>query len=58
MRAAGYKGWPVGIAFEARIVSGEVRGSEQGEEVKIFSETPPGTISEQARFLNQQVFKK
>ncbi|MET1033232.1 MAG: NUDIX domain-containing protein [Candidatus Saccharimonadales bacterium] len=58
MRAAGYKGWPVGIAFEASIVGGELRGSEQGEEVKIFSETPPNTISEQAQFLDQQVFKK
>lgn len=51
--AAGYKGWPVGIAFEASIVAGELRGSEQGEEVGQFKKVPPNTITEQARFLNQ-----
>jgi ADP-ribose pyrophosphatase YjhB (NUDIX family) len=53
MLAAGYKGWPVGIAFEASIVSGTLRGSDQGEEIGHFDAIPPSTISEQARFLRK-----
>jgi ADP-ribose pyrophosphatase YjhB (NUDIX family) len=56
MAADGYNGWPIGMAFEADIINGELNGSEQGEEVGCFKKTPSGTISEQARFLNQCVF--
>jgi ADP-ribose pyrophosphatase YjhB (NUDIX family) len=56
MMMAGYKGWPVGITFEARIASGQLRGSEQGEEIGQFKEVPPNTIGEQAQFLAEYVF--
>lgn len=51
MNADGYKGWPVGVAFEVAIVSGEPRGSDQGEELGFFEEIPADTIVDQANFL-------
>ncbi len=48
---AGYKGWPVGMVFEAIITGGELTKSDQGEEVHCFKEVPPNTISSQAKFL-------
>lgn len=56
--AAGYKGWPIGIVFETKVLGGELRGSDQGEEVGQFSEVPPNTIADQARFLNRYVFSE
>ena len=56
MRASGYKGWPVGIAFETVIVGGQLRGSDQGEELGSFAKVPANTIAEQAEFLAQHVF--
>jgi len=56
MLADGYKGWPVGITFETHIVAGELRGSDQGEEIGQFTQVPPHTISDQAAFLNMHVF--
>lgn len=52
MQAAGYNGWPVGIAFAATVTEGKIRGSGQGEEIGYFREVPDNTISEQARFLH------
>ncbi|CAI7973518.1 NUDIX hydrolase [Frankia sp. Hr75.2] len=51
MAAAGYRGWPVGIAFEATVVGGRLIGSDEGRQVGFFSEIPPDTIIEQADFL-------
>jgi ADP-ribose pyrophosphatase YjhB (NUDIX family) len=48
---AGYKGWPVGIVFEATIVSGELTVSDAGEEVRCFNTIPSNTVESQARFL-------
>ena len=56
MLADGYKGWPVGIAFETHITAGELRGSDQGEEIGQFTQVPPHTISDQTAFLNKYVF--
>jgi ADP-ribose pyrophosphatase YjhB (NUDIX family) len=56
MLADGYKGWPVGITFETHITEGELRGSDQGEEVGQFTTVPPNTITEQAAFLNMHIF--
>ena len=53
MLADGYRGWPVGIAFEAVRVSGQLRGSDQGEEVASFTELPDNVIAEQAAFLRR-----
>jgi len=46
-------GWPIGIAFLTTVISGEIRGSSQGEEVKAFSDIPDNTIAEQAAFLTK-----
>jgi len=51
MNKAGYKGWPVGVEFEVTIVSGDITGSHQGEEVGFFNEIPPNTVADQAKFL-------
>ncbi len=56
MMADGYNGWPVGVAFEATIMTGELRGSDQGEEVGCFRSVPDNTISEQEMFLNSEIF--
>jgi ADP-ribose pyrophosphatase YjhB (NUDIX family) len=58
MMAGGYRGWPVGFAFEASVVTGELRAAHQAEEVGFFPAVPPNTIIEQARFLEQHVFAK
>lgn len=53
---ASYDGWPVGMAFEAKVVSGTIRGSEQGEKVGYFKSVPPNTVPDQATFLKQHIF--
>lgn len=58
MVAAGYRGWPVGIAFAATPVGGELRAGQQAEEVGCFPVVPPDTIIDQARFLDQYVFAR
>ena len=47
----GYKGWPIGVAFEVEISAGELKGSDQGEEVKIFNKIPENIFPDQAKFL-------
>ncbi len=49
----GYRGWPVGIAFEATPTAGVLVINEQSEEIGSFREVPPGTLREQAAFLEQ-----
>ncbi len=51
MHAAGYPGWPVGVAFAATVTDGEIVGSAEGAEVRFHRRIPPGTIAEQAEFL-------
>ncbi|MET7395920.1 NUDIX domain-containing protein [Dactylosporangium sp. NPDC005572] len=48
----GYRGWPVGIAFEVAVADGAVVGGEQSDAVGCFREVPPGTLREQAEFLH------
>ena len=47
----GYHGWPIGLAYQVRVIGGELRGSEQGEEIHFFSAIPDNTLLEQAEFL-------
>lgn len=51
MHADGYPGWPVGIAFTATRVGGELSGSEMGAEVACFRTVPDDIIAEQGEFL-------
>ena len=51
MLRAGYPGWPVGIAFETRIVDGDLVPAAQSDEVGIFAALPPDVIAEQSGFL-------
>lgn len=51
MHADGYPGWPVGIAFTATRVSGELSGSDMGAEVACFDAVPDDIIAEQGEFL-------
>ncbi len=53
MHANGYRGWPVGFAFQATHRSGELTGSAAGEQVGCFAEPPENTITEQAEFLRK-----
>lgn len=49
--AAGERGWPVGMVFEATIISGELTRSDYDEPVECFKEVPENTILSQAQFL-------
>ncbi len=44
-------GWPVGVAFLVKIVSGKLTGSEQGEEVREFTSLPENMVEPQKEFL-------
>lgn len=44
-------GWSIGVAFLCTIKSGELAGSEQGEEVRVFRELPENLVEEQKEFL-------
>lgn len=46
-------GWSVGIAFEVEIMSGELRGSDQAEEVQYFTTSPDEIVAEQNAFLKK-----
>lgn len=50
---AGERGWPVGMVFEATIVSGELTTSDYGEPVACFKEIPENMIPSQAKFFAQ-----
>lgn len=51
MLAGGYRGWPVGLAFEATVAGGRITGSPAGAEAAWFTGIPQVTIAEQAEFL-------
>ncbi len=57
LEAKGYKGWPIGIAFEVTITDGKIQGSYQGEEVKIFNQIPDNVFPDQAKFLTKYLQK-
>lgn len=48
---AGERGWPVGMVFEATIISGVLTKSDEGEVVSCFKRVPENTIPSQARFF-------
>lgn len=47
-------GWPIGAAYLVTITRGELQGSEQGEEVKIFRSLPENMLPGQREFLIKQ----
>lgn len=49
--AAGYRGWPVGLVFAARIVAGVPSHTEQSEQVGFFRALPRDVMPDQAEFL-------
>ena len=49
----GYYGWPIGMAYKVKVIGGELRGSDQGEEIKFFAEVPENTLHEQKVFLQK-----
>ena len=51
IRKQGYFGWPVGLAYEVKLISGELRGSYQGEEVGTFEKLPDNMIKDQVKFI-------
>jgi ADP-ribose pyrophosphatase YjhB (NUDIX family) len=53
MLRGGYDGWPVGIAFETRVVEGALVAADQADEVGVFRSVPPDTIAEQDVFLRR-----
>lgn len=55
--AAGERSWPVGMVFEANIVSGELTKSDEGEIVECFRRVPANTIPSQARFFDDYLQK-
>jgi hypothetical protein len=56
--AAGERGWPVGMVFEATIDSGKLTESDYGEPVKCFKSVPDGTIPSQANFFKEYLAKR
>lgn len=55
--AAGERGWPVGIVFEATIDSGGLTQSDYGEPVQCFKQIPYNTIPSQANFFEKYLAK-
>lgn len=55
LHAPAWYGHPVGVAFLVRRVSGTLRGSPQGREVRIFSRLPTHMLHEQRAFLQQHL---
>lgn len=51
MHADGYPGWPVGMAFTATLVGGDLSGSDMGAEIACFRTVPDDIIHEQGEFL-------
>ena len=47
----GWFGRTVGLAYLVERVSGELKGSEQGQEVKMFKAQPKKIIEDQGKFL-------
>jgi ADP-ribose pyrophosphatase YjhB (NUDIX family) len=58
LNQAGYRGWPVGFAFECTITNGELTVSDRGEEVRCFTAVPDNTIPEQAEFLERYIVNR
>ena len=56
--AAGERGWPVGMVFEATIDSGKLTESDYGEPVKCFKSVPDGTIPSQANFFKEYLLER
>lgn len=50
--------WPVGVAFLVKKMNGDLRGNENGKEVKFFSELPEELIREQREFLEEKDYQK
>lgn len=46
-------GWPMGVNYLCRIISGLPRGSKQANEVKFFQELPINIVEEQKVFLQK-----
>lgn len=55
--AAGERGWPVGMVFEATIDSGNLSESDYGEPVQCFKKVPENTIPSQAKFFEKYLAK-
>jgi ADP-ribose pyrophosphatase YjhB (NUDIX family) len=58
MNADGYPGWPVGMAFTATHISGELSGSEMGADVGCFRSVPHDIIAEQGEFLRDWLARR
>jgi len=55
--AAGERGWPVGIVFEATISSGILSKSDYGQPIQCFKQIPENTIPSQAKFFENYLSK-
>jgi ADP-ribose pyrophosphatase YjhB (NUDIX family) len=55
--ASGERAWPVGMVFEATIISGELTRSDEGEAVECFKKVPENTIASQAHFFSNYLQK-
>lgn len=49
--AAGYRGWPVGLVYAARIAEGVPTRTAQSEQIGFFRSLPQDVIPDQAAFL-------
>lgn len=46
-------GWPVGVAYLAHVLSGDLRGSDRGKDIAEFTSLPKSIVPEHAVFLRQ-----
>jgi len=58
LNESGYNGWPVGLAFEVTIATGQLTVNDHGEEVRCFAQVPDNTIPEQADFLQEYLARQ
>lgn len=46
-------GWPIGAAFLTKIISGKLKGGEQGSKIQISKKIPEKLIEDQKTFLRK-----
>lgn len=51
-------GYTIGIAYLVKPISGELRGSKEGKEIKFFKSIPENTVKEQVEFLKSSKLLK
>lgn len=47
----GYFGWPIGLAYKLKIISGELTVDEEADAIELFDTLPDNVITDQKKFF-------